>query len=103
MSERVQRTVWLGNVEGEPVTGLGVGDSHSDPSVVRTPEQPDVDAVVRAAVQLAHRVGELSVHGMSLPSPRPHGIGESYWSGAAAFGLALRVSRYGRRSLGASR
>jgi hypothetical protein len=41
----------------ERFTGLGVRDRHRHPAVVLTPQQPDLDPVADAAVELACDLG----------------------------------------------
>jgi hypothetical protein len=65
--EDVERTLALAYRKLERDTALGVADRHRDAAVVLTPEQPDLDPVARAPVELAWDVGEWLGHVAVLP------------------------------------
>src|SRR5215213_3808020 len=49
--EHLERVLALAYRKLERLTGLRVGDRHGHVAVVRTPQQPDLDPVARAAVE----------------------------------------------------
>ena len=55
--EHLERALALAYRKLERLTGLGVGDRHRHVAVVLTPQQPDLDPVARAPVELACDVG----------------------------------------------
>ena len=67
--EGVHRALAGVDVEHKRVTCLAVVDGDNDPVVVLVPEQADMDAVVDPAVQLAHRIEEVSDHAGKAPKP----------------------------------
>ena len=66
--EHVERVLALAYRKLERLTGLRVGDRHGHVAVVLTPQQPDLDRVARAAVELAC---DLGVAGSSRCPPGP--------------------------------
>jgi hypothetical protein len=55
--ENVERVLALAYRKLERLTALGVGDRHGHVAVVLRPQQPDLDPVARAAVELACDLG----------------------------------------------
>ena len=64
--ERLERALAFAYQKFERLAGLGVGDRDRDVAVVLTPQQPDLDPVATAAVELACDVVRGWV--ISLPS-----------------------------------
>jgi nucleotide-binding universal stress UspA family protein len=62
MVEHLERPLVLGNLDREGIAGPVVVDGDEHGPIALTPQQPNVDAVVHAAVQLAHRSQELGGH-----------------------------------------
>ncbi len=65
--EHLERALALAYRKLERLTGLGVGDRHRHVAVVLTPQQPDLDPVARAPVELACDVGAWLGHLAVLP------------------------------------
>jgi hypothetical protein len=65
--EDVHRALAVEHPDGEAVAGLRVEDRDGHATVVLVPQHPDVDAITRAAVQLAGRVEDLGGHGGRSP------------------------------------
>jgi hypothetical protein len=65
--ENLQRALALRNGKLERLTGLGVGDRHRHVAVFPTPQQPDLDPVACAPVELACGVGAWLGHLAVLP------------------------------------
>jgi hypothetical protein len=55
--EHLERTLALAYRNLERLTGLCIGDRHRHVAVVLTPQQPDVDPVARAPIELACDLG----------------------------------------------
>jgi hypothetical protein len=66
--EHLERALALAYRELERLTGLGVGDRDRHAAVALTPQQPDLDPVARAAVELACDLGGWLGHLAVLPS-----------------------------------
>jgi hypothetical protein len=62
--ENVERAVAVAHLDDERVAGLAVRDRHRDAVVRLAPQQPDMDPVIVAAVELAHRLEGVDGHGV---------------------------------------
>ena len=65
--EHLERALAFAYRKLERLAGLGVGDRDCDVAVVLTPQQPDLDPVASAAVELACDVGAWLGHLAVLP------------------------------------
>jgi hypothetical protein len=62
--EDVERAVAIPNLDDERLAGLGIRDRHRDAVVRLAPQQPDVDPIVVAVVELTHRREGVDGHGV---------------------------------------
>jgi nucleotide-binding universal stress UspA family protein len=62
MVEHLERPLVLGNLDREGIAGPVVVDGDEHAPIALTPQQPNVDVAVHAAVQLAHRSQQLGGH-----------------------------------------
>ncbi len=66
MVEDVRRLLAFADLERERLAGLGIGDSHRNPTIVLAPQQPYMQTVVHSSVELSHSCKYRYAHFMYL-------------------------------------